>query len=243
LVEREDVKDIIQRPIQSHFGIRRPSVVNSDKAQACPVAFNYVCSYIGTRDLVQEHIAFKVWPLVNGWEMLKETTNSSSEGSLIYLKYTYRYRSQFGEPDDEWLMAIDATTNDLLGAYTKADHKAMNIAFGICGKKMLNRVFDVIGFIYPDYCFPAQKQWTKKRIASMTPSTTPKPKRMKVVTHRPKSYFSERAAILPAAGVSEIEAIKSAEDILPTSEVIPTAAAEVPTIQLEKTEPESSKAE
>jgi hypothetical protein len=60
LVEREDVKYIIQCPIHSRFGIRRPSIVNSDKAQACLVAFNTVCSYIGTRDLVQEHIAFKV---------------------------------------------------------------------------------------------------------------------------------------------------------------------------------------
>jgi hypothetical protein len=141
---------------------------------------------IGTRDLVQEHIAFKVWPLVNGWEMPKETTDSSSEGGLIYLKYTYRYRSQFGEPDDEWLEAIEATTDDLLGAYTKVEDKAMNIAFSARGKKRLNMVFDVIGFVYPDYCFPAQKQGTKKRIASTTPSTAPKPKRMKVVTHRPK---------------------------------------------------------
>jgi hypothetical protein len=62
LVEREDVKGIIQCPIQPHFGIRRPSIVNSDKAQACLVAFNTVCSYIGTRDLIQEHIAFKVCP-------------------------------------------------------------------------------------------------------------------------------------------------------------------------------------
>jgi hypothetical protein len=80
------VKDITQCPIQSHFGIRRPSIVNSDKAQACLVAFNTMCSYIGTRDLVQEHIAFKVWPLVNEWEMPKETTDSSSEGGLVYLK-------------------------------------------------------------------------------------------------------------------------------------------------------------
>jgi hypothetical protein len=64
LVEREDVKDIIQRPIQSRFGIRRPSIVNSDKTQACLVAFNTMCSYIGTRYLVQDHIAFKVWPLL-----------------------------------------------------------------------------------------------------------------------------------------------------------------------------------
>jgi hypothetical protein len=101
LVEREDVKDINQRPIQSSFNIRRPSIVNSDKVQACLVAFNTMCSYIGTRDLVQEHIAFKVWSLVNDWEMPKETTDSSSDGGLVYLKYRYRCKSQIGEPDDE----------------------------------------------------------------------------------------------------------------------------------------------
>jgi hypothetical protein len=65
LVEREDVKDEIQRPIQSHFGIRRPIIINSEKAQACLVAFNTVCSNTDYRDLVQDHIAFKIWPLVN----------------------------------------------------------------------------------------------------------------------------------------------------------------------------------
>jgi hypothetical protein len=106
LVGREDVKDIIQRPIRSRFSIRRPLIVNSDKSQACLVAFNTMCSYIGTRHLVQEHISFNVWPLVNECEMPKKTTDSSSEGDLVYLKYTYRYRSQFGEPDGEWLEAL-----------------------------------------------------------------------------------------------------------------------------------------
>jgi hypothetical protein len=81
----------------------------------------------------------------------------------------------------------------------------------------------------------------------------------------------ERATILPAAGGLKIEIVESAEDILSTSEVIlfsfflalnqrkfnlmlflkvfeqtikiPTAAAEVSTIQLEKTTAESSKTE
>jgi hypothetical protein len=183
LVEREDVKDVIQRPIQSCFGIRRPSIMNSEKAQACLVAFNTVCSYIGTRDLVQEHIAFKVWPLVNEWEMPNETAASSSEGVLVYLKYTYLYRSKFGEPDDAWLDAIEATSEEMLGACTKVEDEAMNIAFGAHEKRKLNRVFDVIGFVYPDYCFPAQKQGMKTKIAATTSSTAPKSKKTKVLTH------------------------------------------------------------
>jgi hypothetical protein len=60
LSETEDVKSVIQRPIRSRFGIWRPSIAGGNKAQACLMAFNIVCSYIDTRDLVQEHIAFKV---------------------------------------------------------------------------------------------------------------------------------------------------------------------------------------
>jgi hypothetical protein len=73
LSEREDMKSIIQRPIRSRFGIMRPSIAGGNEAHACLMAFNTVCSYISTGDLVQEHISFKVWPLVNDWEMSKES--------------------------------------------------------------------------------------------------------------------------------------------------------------------------
>jgi hypothetical protein len=52
LVEREDIKGIIQRLIWSHFSIRRPSLALGNDIQACQAAFNIVCTYIGTRDLV-----------------------------------------------------------------------------------------------------------------------------------------------------------------------------------------------
>jgi hypothetical protein len=78
LVKREDIKGIIQRPIWSRFGLQRPTATLENDTKACQKAFNNVCAFIGTRDLVQEHIAYKVWPLVDNWEMPKETAVGSS---------------------------------------------------------------------------------------------------------------------------------------------------------------------
>jgi hypothetical protein len=141
LVEREDIKGIIQRPIWSHFGIRRPSLALGNDIQACQATFNTVCTYIGSRDLVQKHIAYKVWPLGSGWEMTKEAAAGSSQGGLLYLKYTFKYRNQFDEPNDDWLDSIEATSDELLGAYSRAEDDALTTAFGGRGKKRLNRVF------------------------------------------------------------------------------------------------------
>ena len=102
-----------------------------------------------------------MWPLESGWEMPKEAVARSSKGGLEYLKYTFKYRSQFDEPNDDRLDAIEATSDELLGAYSRAEDDTMTAAFGGRGKKRLNRVFDVIGFIYPDYCYPSRKQGRK----------------------------------------------------------------------------------
>jgi hypothetical protein len=139
-----------------------------------------VCTYIGARDLVQEHIAYKVWPLASEWEMPKETAAGSIQGGLVYLKYTFQFRNQFDEPNDDWLDAIEATSDEILGAYSKAEDEAMTVAFGACGKKRLNRVFDVIGFIYPYYCYPAQKQGRKRKVAASVSANAPKTKKIKV---------------------------------------------------------------
>jgi hypothetical protein len=77
LVAREDIKGIIQHHIWSRFGIRRPSTALGNDIQACQAAFNTICTYIGTKDLVQEHIAYRVWPLTSGWEMPKEAAAGS----------------------------------------------------------------------------------------------------------------------------------------------------------------------
>jgi hypothetical protein len=186
LDQREDVRGVIQRPIWSRFGIRRPSIATRNEVQVCQMAFNTICTYIGMRDLVQEHITFKVWPLANEWEMPMEAASGSNQGGLVYIRYTFLYRSQFDEPNDDWLDVIEATSDELLRAYSRTEDEAMTVAFGARGKKRLNKVFDVIGFVYPDYCFPVRKQGGKIKTAASTSSIALKPKRAKVLTHRPK---------------------------------------------------------
>jgi hypothetical protein len=186
LIEREDIKGIIQCPIWSRFGIRRPATALGNDIEAYQKAFNNVCAFIGTPDLVQEHIAYRVWPLVNDREMPKETAAGSSQGGLVYLKYTFRYRDQFDEPNDDWLTCVEATSDELLGAYTRTEDDAMTLAFGGRGKKRLNRVFDVIGFVYLDYTYPSRKQGKKRKMVASAISVVPKGKKIKVLTHRPR---------------------------------------------------------
>jgi hypothetical protein len=125
LIEREDIREIIQSPIWFRFGLRRPRVTIENDAETCQKAFSNICAFIGTRDIIQEHIAYRVWPLVDSWEMPKETAAGSSEGGLVRLKYTFRYRERFDEPNDDWLKCIEATSDELLGAYTKAEDDAL----------------------------------------------------------------------------------------------------------------------
>jgi hypothetical protein len=59
------VRELILRPAWSRFGIRRSPTTLGNDVQACQTAFNIVCTYIGTRDFVQEHIAYKIWLLAS----------------------------------------------------------------------------------------------------------------------------------------------------------------------------------
>jgi hypothetical protein len=233
LIEREDIKGIIQRPIWSRFGLRRPAIAFGNDTEACQKAFNNVCAFIRTRDLVQEHIAYRVWPLVNDWEMPKETAAGSSQGGLVYLKYTFRYRDQFDEPSDDWLTCVKATSDELLGAYTRAEDDAMTLAFGGWGKKRLNRVFDIIGFMYPDYTYPSQKQGKKRKTTASAISVVPKGKKIKVLTHRPR--YIETATV-PKLGEGTSIAVfgqsalvgRGAEESAEVPKVPATGSAEAP---------------
>jgi hypothetical protein len=250
LIAREDIKEVIMRPIWPRFDLRKPKVEIDEAAKACQKAFGTVCFFIGTRDLIQEHIASRVWPLVESWEMPKETITESSEGELVQLKYTFRYGDKFDEPNDDWLKCIEVTSDELLGAYSKAEDNALSTAFGGRGKKRINRVFDAIGFVYPDYHYPLRGQGKKRKAAALAASAKPVPKavgkKMKVLTHRP-CYIEP--AVVPEFGEEASSAAELKEIVPPMQSTgepakMPKApSAELVERKVDKDKAEGSKAE
>jgi hypothetical protein len=160
-----------------------------------------------------------VLPLVESWEMPKETITNSSEGDLVRLKYTFRFGDKFDEPNDDWLKCIEATSDEVLGAYSKKEDNALFATFGGQNKKRLNRVFDAIGFVYPDYCYPLRGQGVKRKIDAAGKAVVsaimvePKRKKMKVLTHRPR-YIEP--AVIPEFGKGASSTAKTKETAPPT---------------------------
>jgi hypothetical protein len=243
LKAREDIKEVIMRPIWSRFGLQRPKVEIDEAAEACQKSFGTVCFFIGTRDLVQEQIAYRVWPLIESWEMPKETITESSEGELVWLKYTFRYGDKFDEPNNDWLKCIEVISDELLIPYSMAEDNALSAAFGGRGKKRLNRVFDAIGFVYPDYRYPLHGQGKKRKTAaSATPDEpTPKGKKLKVLTHRPR-YIEP--AVVPEFGGEASSASEPREPIPPTQKAEePTKMLKAPSVDLAESKTDKDKAE
>jgi hypothetical protein len=83
LKAREDITEIIMCPIWSRFGLQKPKVEIDEAAKGCRRAFGTICSFIRTRDLVQEHVAYRIWALIGNWEMPKETISNPSECGLV----------------------------------------------------------------------------------------------------------------------------------------------------------------
>jgi hypothetical protein len=177
--------------------------------------------------------------------MPEETITESSEGELVRLKYTFRYGDKFDEPNDDWLKCIEVTSDELLGSYSKAEDNALSTAFESRGKKRLNRVFNAIGFVYPNYCYSLRGQGKKRKATDVAVSAEPMPKaaskKMKVLTHR--TCYIEPVVVPEFDG----EASSAAE---PREPVPPTQKTEelvimpkVPSAELAESKTEKDKAE
>jgi hypothetical protein len=119
----------------------------------CQIAlgeFRVVVEHIGTRDLVQEFLAFRVFPTLKEWDMPK-LKGEKKKKELVRLPYYYKFKKHFKAPCQEWLDTIEVMCNEILGNYYKKEDQLMTVAFGTRPKRRMNQVMDALNFDYPDY--------------------------------------------------------------------------------------------
>jgi hypothetical protein len=148
----EDREKLVQSPLELIFGETRPRCRMTTKGPtwAALAEFKIIAEHIGTRDLVQEFLAFRVFPTMKEWTMPK-LKGEKKEGELVRLPYYYKFKKYFKAPCQEWLDTIEVMSNEILGNYSKKEDQLMTAAFSTRPKRRLNRVLDAIGFEYADY--------------------------------------------------------------------------------------------
>jgi hypothetical protein len=235
----EDEDKLVQSPLELSFGETRLrcNMIMGSPSQTALAEIRVISDHIGTRDLVQEFLAFKVFPTLREWEMPK-LEGEKKKGELVRLPYHYKFKKHFKAPCQEWLTTIEIMCNEILGNYSKKEDQLMTAAFGTRPKRRLNRVLDALNFDYPNYeQLGGDAEGPKrKRIASALDrestklakkdkkipeklSPEPKiaaPKKRKAASPKPKtSAREEEAPATPSAAEVE-EVLKLMTEPLPT---------------------------
>jgi hypothetical protein len=207
---------------------------------ACPDAmrdFRVVSEHIGTRDLVQEYLANRVFPTLKEWDMPK-LKGEKKKNELVRLPYHFKFKKHFKEPCQEWLDTIEVMCNEILGNYTKKEDQLMTAAFGTRPKRRLNRVMDALKFEFLDYeRLSKGAEWPKRRrVVSVVQrqavrmikedenlakkrKSSPEPKvavlkKRKALASKPKADLEEEAPSTPSVTDAE-EILKVMTESLP----------------------------
>src|SRR6187455_379294 len=218
----DDKEKLVQSPLELIFGETRPrcNMTPEGPTQKALAEFKIISEHISTRDLVQEFLAFKVFPSLKEWEMPK-LKGEKKEGELVRLPYYYKFKKYFKTPCQEWLDTIEVMCNEILGNYSKKEDQLMTAAFGTRPKRRLNRVLDALGFDYPDYenlnkgaGGQKRKRITEAVNEEKEPLKKKIPKKRKASSPKQQISEAEETPASPSAAVVE-EILKVMTESLP----------------------------
>jgi hypothetical protein len=107
----------------------------------------------------------------------------------------------------------------------------------------MNRVFDAIGFVYPDYRYPLCGQGKKRKAAASAAPVEPMPKgkKMKVLTHR--SRYIEPAVVPEFGGEASSAAKTRVTAPIAQNTEEPIVMPKLPSVKLVETKADKDKAE
>jgi hypothetical protein len=191
----EDEDKLVQSPLELIFGETRPpcNMLPGSPSQIALAEFRVIADHIGTRDLVQEFLAFRVFLTLKEWEMSK-LEGKKKKGELVRLPYHFKFKKLFKVPCQEWLDTIEVMCNEILGNYSKKEDQLMTVAFGTRPKRRLNRVMDALGFEYPNYerLDKGAEGQKRKRVADVLNKDDEEQSKKKKSESEPKTGVSKK---------------------------------------------------
>jgi hypothetical protein len=100
--KREKLKTMVLSPLSLSFGLTRPlcRMMSGSPCQQAVAEFRVVAEQISTRDLVQEYLANRVFPMLSEWSMPK-LKGTKKKNELVRLPYCFKFEKQFKEPCQE----------------------------------------------------------------------------------------------------------------------------------------------
>jgi hypothetical protein len=195
----EEKEKLVQSTLELIFGETRPrcDMTPRSPSQIALAEFRVIADHIGTRDLVQEFLAFRVFPTLKEWAMPK-LKGEKKKGEFVRLPYHYKFKKHFKVPCQEWLDTIEVMCNEILGNYSKKEDQLMTAAFGTRPNRRLNRVMDALDFEYFDYERLDVEGQKRKRVAgTLNKDDEEQPKKKKLEPESKTDVSKKRKATTP----------------------------------------------
>jgi hypothetical protein len=98
--KREKLKTLVLSPLSLRsFEFTRPlcDMLHGSPCRQAVGEFRVVAEQISTRDLVQEYLAYKVFPTPSEWNMPK-LKGTKEKNELVRLRYRFKFEKQFKKP-------------------------------------------------------------------------------------------------------------------------------------------------
>jgi hypothetical protein len=107
--------------------------------RSCESAFHLASTILGGRDIIEEFIAARIWPISCGWaptEIVYFNVNWAAQ-EVTFSKFGMKLRE--GQSTDAFMVEVEKKVNLMIGEYTMNEYKAYK--FLVKHKRRINRVF------------------------------------------------------------------------------------------------------
>lgn len=119
--QRDDFKGMLMSPLKVSFGLKRSKCELKEATDECYRAFNTIIKRIRSRYLIQEALAYNIYPTRTGWKLPKDV--KSKDGQLVRLTFDFNEQSSYKAPWVGWLRLIVEKCNEICKNYLTREHE------------------------------------------------------------------------------------------------------------------------